>query len=38
MISTAEFKRMLRDLARARDIGDLAAIAILEGKLAKIVW
>ena len=37
-VSTAQYRKMIRQLQVARMLGDLAAVAILEGKLAKIVW
>jgi demethoxyubiquinone hydroxylase (CLK1/Coq7/Cat5 family) len=37
-VSTAQYKRMIDALLRAREKGDLAAIAILEGQLKRVIW
>jgi hypothetical protein len=37
-ISTAQYKRMIAALAKARKIGDLVAIANLESQLARVIW
>jgi hypothetical protein len=37
-VSTAQYRRMIDALLRAKAKGDLAAIAILEGQLKRVVW